>query len=60
MNDENIAKVKYALRRHAQTCREKFQQGWRLIHNPGMISNRLYVKFYGIFIILSTNISLSL
>ena len=41
MNDENIAKVKYALRRHAQTCREKFQQGWRLIHNPGMILNSL-------------------
>ena len=37
MNDENVAKVKYALRRHAQTCREKYNQGWRLIHNPGIV-----------------------
>ena len=41
MNDENVAKVKYALRRHAQTCREKYNQGWRLIHNPGIVLEHL-------------------
>ena len=41
MNDEKVATVKYALRRHAQTCREKYNQGWRLIHNPGIVLEHL-------------------
>ena len=30
----------YALRRHAETCRKKYRQGFRLIHNPGRKPNK--------------------
>ena len=38
--EEEAQRMHYALRRHADTCRKKYKQGFRLIHNPGKKPNK--------------------
>ena len=38
--EDEAQRMHYALRRHAETCRKKYRQGFRLIHNPGRKPNK--------------------
>ena len=38
--EDEAQRMHYALRRHADTCRKKYRQGFRLIHNPGRKPNK--------------------